>query len=192
MIRIADGIHAYGYPGICPVCGAQTRPVQLYSAHTTTSRGPTVIDTTYYTTRYEHIAPTTVGFCDRCAQNELEAKGNAKPKAGGWLKGFIITLAAIGGFAAAVKLELQEPTSTVVMGIAFFVLIYGLYWFVTDFRAYRKQRRVYMSYKRGTNAPYEPWSAETLASALTRALDGYAYLTPERALQMLGGKKNQA
>lgn len=191
MIRIADGIHAYNYAGICPVCGAQTRPVPLYRAHTTTTRGETVIDTTYYTTRYGQITPTTVGFCDQCCQNELETKGSVKPRAGGWIKGFVITLAAIGGIVAAARLELRESTSRLLIGVALLVLIYGLYWFVTDFRAYRSQRRVYMSYDNGTNAPYEPWSAETLANALTKVLDNYAYLTPEAVSRMQAGKKNQ-
>ena len=186
MKKIVEGLQAYDHPGVCPKCGNPMRSLELYHADTSFSRGETVVDKTYYITRYMNIMPRTIGFCDTCCQREIEANAMVKPRTGGWIKGLVITLIAIGGILAVSWSELEESTTNVLLGIALLLLIYGLYGFVTDLRKFRKQRQEYVQYKSGTNEPYSPWSAATIADALTKALNGEAYLTPEYVSKMAG------
>ena len=183
MKRIAEGLHAYDHAGACPKCGRSMRPIELIHAHVTVSRGETVGDKTYYTTRYSDISPRTIGFCDFCCQEEYEANAKVRPSASGWLKELAVALAAIGGIVAVSRAELEENTSTLLTGVAFLVLIYGLFHFRRELSGFLKQRRIYVRQKTGTGEPYTPWSAETVADALTKALtksmNGEAYLTPE-------------
>lgn len=184
MKRIVEGLHAYDHVGVCPECGKPMRPVELYHAYSTVSRGEAVVDKTYYTIRYEHISPRTIGFCDACCQRELELSAQVKPRAAGWLKGLAIIGFAIGGCLAISWLGLEESTTQVMLGIVFLFFLYGLYSFCTELRGFRRQRQKYVQHKSGASEPYSPWSAETLAKALTKALKGEAYLTPETVSKM--------